>query len=199
MGLPRPGAELQSFQRWICSLGFLAQGERLSPCPFQLLEVTAFLSPGPLPPSSKPGTAGQVILVSVPLTLALSSPAPTVQGPCDGAGPRMVYWILEDQLVGKLTSIHILHIPLSCVRQHGFQGLGRGLLAGVAGRMKGALFCLSWYPMVYRHHTLINPGFCLQGSERLPFLTKIMPLCSSSQVYEHISLGDRYTHTHTPL
>ena len=201
MGLTRPGAELQSFQEWICSLGFLAQGQRPSPCPFQLLEVTAFLSPPPRPPTSKPETAGQVFLIYIPLTLVLLSPAPILKGPCDDTGLRIIYWTLEDQLVGKPTSIHNLHTPLSCVRQHSFQGLGHGLLAGVAGRTEGALFCLLWYPMVYGHHILINPGFCLQGSGRLPFLTKIIPLCSSSRVYENISLEiDTHTHTctHTP-
>lgn len=104
MGLTRPGAELQSFQEWICSLGFLAQGQRPSPCPFQLLEVTAFLSPPPRPPTSKPETAGQVFLIYIPLTLVLLSPAPILKGPCDDTGLRIIYWTLEDQLVGKPTS-----------------------------------------------------------------------------------------------
>ena len=48
------------------------------------------------------------------------------------------------------------------------------------------------------HHILINPGFYVQGNERLLFLTKIMPLCSSLQVYKNISPGDRYTPSPPP-
>lgn len=57
-------------------------------------------------PSSnfKARNAGQVILVSVPLTLVLSPPAPTVQGPVTASSPE---WSTESSKISWLASLPI--------------------------------------------------------------------------------------------
>ena len=65
------------------------------PCLFQFEKPHTFRGLWPLPPSPKPATSGQVLLMLQSLCFSLPTPAPTSKDSCDYVG---LPWIIQDHL-----------------------------------------------------------------------------------------------------